>query len=263
MIPTVSWDETRPLGQHLVSTTDDRLQEMKTQLREIIDVDHEFESSGHDTDWGFHKQVTLIEAADIGTGAEGVCILGAETASNNGTDKPELTFTDEDDDDVQITRDGVLADLSGFIDIWGGTIANLPTGYLICDGTAVSRTTYVDLFTAVGTTNGAGDESNTFNLPNMADRFVIGTKTGGTYSPGDGSDATTHTHPGPSHSHTVQCTTSNTSTVEIRGAMGATTMPNPLHTHTIDANTVAGGTGTTSSGTSLPPYYATCYIIKI
>lgn len=53
-----------------------------------------------------------------------------------------------------------------------------PAGYLLCDGTAVSRTTYSDLFTAIGTTWGIGDGFTTFNLPNMTRRVSVGS--GGT-----------------------------------------------------------------------------------
>jgi microcystin-dependent protein len=56
----------------------------------------------------------------------------------------------------------------------------LPDGYLACDGSAVSRTTYADLFAAIGTTWGAGDGSTTFNLPNLTDKFVQGSGTVGT-----------------------------------------------------------------------------------
>ena len=44
---------------------------------------------------------------------------------------------------------------------------NIPRGYLKANGAAVSRTTYSDLFTAIGTVYGAGDGSNTFNLPDL------------------------------------------------------------------------------------------------
>ena len=50
----------------------------------------------------------------------------------------------------------------------------VPDGYLTCDGSAVSRTTYATLFQALGTTYGAGDGVTTFNLPN-ASGFVIKT----------------------------------------------------------------------------------------
>lgn len=49
-----------------------------------------------------------------------------------------------------------------------------PTGWLICDGAAVSRTTYAALFSAIGTTYGAGNGSTTFNLPNLKGRTAVG-----------------------------------------------------------------------------------------
>ena len=56
--------------------------------------------------------------------------------------------------------------------------ATVPTGYLACTGQAVSRTTYADLFTLIGTTYGAGDGSTTFNLPNLQGVVPIGVGTG-------------------------------------------------------------------------------------
>jgi hypothetical protein len=53
-------------------------------------------------------------------------------------------------------------------------LPTVPEGFLNCDGTAVSRTTYATLFQALGTTYGAGDGVTTFNLPN-ASGFVIKT----------------------------------------------------------------------------------------
>lgn len=53
-----------------------------------------------------------------------------------------------------------------------------PSGWLICDGTAVSRTTYADLFGIIGTAYGAGDGSTTFNLPDFRGRAPIGVGTG-------------------------------------------------------------------------------------
>lgn len=49
-----------------------------------------------------------------------------------------------------------------------------PTGWLICDGSAISRTTYSQLFTLIGTTFGAGNGSTTFNLPDMRGMVPIG-----------------------------------------------------------------------------------------
>ena len=54
-----------------------------------------------------------------------------------------------------------------------------PQGYLICDGSAISRTTYARLFTTIGTTYGIGDGSTTFNLPDLIDKFPQGNTTVG------------------------------------------------------------------------------------
>ncbi len=49
-----------------------------------------------------------------------------------------------------------------------------PEGWLVCDGSAVSRAEYADLFATVGTVWGAGDEVSTFNLPDLRGEFVRG-----------------------------------------------------------------------------------------
>lgn len=60
----------------------------------------------------------------------------------------------------------------GSITLYGGSSA--PTGWLICDGSAVSRTTYSNLFSVIGTSYGAGDGSTTFNLPNLKGKVPVG-----------------------------------------------------------------------------------------
>jgi microcystin-dependent protein len=52
--------------------------------------------------------------------------------------------------------------------------ATAPPGYLLCDGSAVSRTTYARLFDAIGTAYGAGNNSTTFNIPNLQGRVPVG-----------------------------------------------------------------------------------------
>ena len=54
-------------------------------------------------------------------------------------------------------------------------LTDIPDGWLLCDGSAVSRTTYANLFAKIGTRHGAGDGSTTFNLPDMDARFLEGT----------------------------------------------------------------------------------------
>jgi microcystin-dependent protein len=69
-----------------------------------------------------------------------------------------------------VSKKGLASDIllpPGTIIDFGGSAA--PTGYLACNGAAVSRTTYAALFTAISTLWGAGDGSTTFNVPNFAD----------------------------------------------------------------------------------------------
>jgi len=60
----------------------------------------------------------------------------------------------------------------GSISHYAGSIS--PTGYILCDGSAVSRTLYHQLFLVIGTTYGSGDGINTFNVPNLKGKFVVG-----------------------------------------------------------------------------------------
>ena len=71
------------------------------------------------------------------------------------------------------------ANLTGIEGIPTATIvpwssSSVPTGFLECNGAAVSRSTYSALFAIVGTTYGAGDGASTFNLPDLQDNVAIG-----------------------------------------------------------------------------------------
>ena len=73
---------------------------------------------------------------------------------------------------------------TGVVLPFGGS--TVPEGFLLCNGAAISRTTYAKLFAAIGTLYGAGDGATTFNLPDMRDRFAEGA---GTYSVGTAVEA--------------------------------------------------------------------------
>ena len=65
----------------------------------------------------------------------------------------------------------------GSIIPYGGTTA--PSGWLLCQGQAVSRTEYADLFKAIGTAYGSGDDSTTFNIPDLRETVPVGSGTRG------------------------------------------------------------------------------------
>lgn len=66
--------------------------------------------------------------------------------------------------------------------IYGSARSSTPSGYLLCDGSAVSRTTYARLFTAIGTSFGIGDGSTTFNLPDGRGGTLRGVGTSSGYT---------------------------------------------------------------------------------
>jgi microcystin-dependent protein len=96
---------------------------------------------------------------------------------------------------IQINPPGLIAP-------FGGTVS--PSGWLFCDGAAVSRSTYAALFSAIGVTWGSGDGFNTFNLPDLRNMFLRGSGTSavGVY---EDEDFKSHTHTAtitdPGHKH--------------------------------------------------------------
>ncbi len=88
---------------------------------------------------------------------------------------------------------------------YGGSSA--PAGYLLCDGAAVSRTTYANLFNVIGTGYGSGNGTTTFNVPDLRGRVPAG-QNAGTFTPlGQVVGAETHAQTQAAHSHTVNAHT--------------------------------------------------------
>lgn len=106
-----------------------------------------------------------------------------------------------------------------------------PTGWLLCDGSAVSRTTYAALFTAIGTTYGSGNGTTTFNLPDLGGRVPAGKEASATRltSAGSGINGATLGATGGAETHTL------------------TSAQMPSHTHTGAAATLVASPGAGSS----------------
>lgn len=182
----------------------------------------------------------------------------------------------------------------GMIMDFGGSVA--PTGYLVCNGDAVPRSTYSALFAVIGTTWGEGDGSTTFNLPDLCGRSTvgIGTAPGGSYNRALGSTggSETHNHIGgshtlttseiPSHNHRASDSSAGYlfSTIKsISGQSGSLVLSSgtnryahasnsgwdDLHLFTTTQNTGGGGAhdhGYTSATSSMQPYATVNKIIK-
>lgn len=116
-----------------------------------------------------------------------------------------------------------------------------PTGYLLCDGSAVSRTTYAKLFAAIGTTYGAGNGTTTFNLPNTSGLFFRGTGTqsisGKSFTGGTVGDRTADK----TDVNGLSASTSSTPSLSLS---------NTDLTHTHSYNDLTSSFGTTTDGSS-------------
>lgn len=164
----------------------------------------------------------------------------------------------------------------GVINPYGGSTA--PTGWLLCDGSAVSRTTYAALFAILGTTYGAGNGSTTFNLPDLRGKIPVGRDSGQTEfdvlgeTGGAKTQALTQANLPSGVTGTIGMHNSGTAT-NVGSASGVFSATNTLGAY---VNGGTGGSGPTSlggftfnlggSGTdhnNLQPYQVINYIVKI
>lgn len=172
-----------------------------------------------------------------------------------------LTYVYSDGTNVKFADQGnVVANIPqavppGIISPFAGSTA--PSGYLFCDGAAVSRTTYAALFAAISTTWGSGDGSTTFNLPDLRNMFLRGSGASavGVY---EADDFKSHTHTAtvtdPGHAHQTALVSSastgyglGTSVAGIQGAVFGTnssTLTDSKTTGVTVSNSSTGGTET-------------------
>ena len=174
-----------------------------------------------------------------------------------------LSYAEKNDGTIYFVKDGtpeslIVNDSSpiGAMQAYGGDTA--PEGWLICDGSLVSRTTYSELFAVIGETYGAGDGNTTFNLPDLRGRAIIGEGTGTAtdataHSLGDAGGKETHTldvTEMPSHNHSGSTLGWTPSNMGSGNAFRAVT----------DGNT--NNTGGGLAHNNMQPYLVCNYIIK-
>jgi microcystin-dependent protein len=147
----------------------------------------------------------------------------------------------------------------------------------LCNGAAVSRSTYSALFAVLGTAYGSGDGSTTFNVPDFRDRFPVGAGT--TYSAnstGGSANATlvSHTHTATStdagHTHNIQVSNLSGASVDDRlagsgadyGIANVNDSGTNVKSSTASITTTISTEGSSGTNANLPPYLGVYFIIK-
>ena len=140
-----------------------------------------------------------------------------------------------------------------------------PSGWLICNGSAIDRTTYSALFTVISTTYGIGDGSTTFNIPNLSGRVPVGLNSGTFNFLGSTGGEETHTlsvNEMPSHKHTYR----DAYFAEADGPIGEPNHAGSKSGYDNDnrlwaENNDSEYTGDSNSHNNLQPYIVLNYII--
>ena len=135
--------------------------------------------------------------------------------------------------------------------------SSVPAGWLLCDGSAISRVTYSSLYSVIGTVFGSGDGSTTFNLPNFQRRVPVGS--GGT---GTSTLANTVGSTGGAETHTLTINEMPSHNHDITDSGHSHNLTDPGHSHNLNMDVTgsgtngnkpqAGGNGTAVTGTGQP-----------
>ena len=141
--------------------------------------------------------------------------------------------------------------------------ATAPENWLICDGSAISRTDYSELFNAIGTTFGEGDGSTTFNLPNIKGRTIVGLDTDDTDFNTIGKTLGEKTHTltvaeMPEHNHKQSLDGGNSG----NSGNAAYSWSVPANQYLYTGDDLAGKTGGSQPHNNIQPSFVAAYIIK-
>ena len=156
----------------------------------------------------------------------------------------ELNYVDGVTSSIQAQLNALEVFPKGMISPFAGSSSTVPTGWLLCDGAAVSRTTYSALFAVIGTTYGNGNTTTTFNLPDLLGRVPMGA--------GAGTGLTSRTLGTELGVESVTLTAAQSgTTAHGHGSSGSTTLTDS------GAQTATGSISTDAHGHSLIMRYTT------
>ncbi len=170
---------------------------------EVLEVGYDYlqKPPAEEFNWLLNNHGQWIQYLDELTRDQGITEVASTTEAEQGTATDVLMTPATTLDSIKYN-----AVPPGNVQYTARTTA--PSGWLYCNGSAVSRTTYDRLFSAIGTTFGAGDGSTTFNLPDLRDEFIRGANQGGgrDVAVSESDSLAAHTHTGDtasagSHNH--------------------------------------------------------------
>jgi len=225
----------------------------------------------------------------VNVSEEGVAVVSPATTLNFVG--PGITATDGGSGVAVVT---VVQSPTGTIVMWPTT--SIPPGWMMCDGSAISRGSYANLFAVLGTSYGTGDGSTTFNIPDLRMRYPVGQGAGSGFAIGTNEGVTDNTQRqvrfDHRHTHAVSGTTAgepqdhthgvligvatNTATTggaatrvtQINGSSTSGARPpsdgrSNVHTHTFSDTSDSQGVGGQNAGIAYHPYLALNFIIKL
>ena len=129
---------------------------------------------------GVTRKTFLSNVLDLVTGGTVTSITGGTNVAVTSVGSPTQQLT-------------IDFSLPGMVVPYAGLDSKVPTGWLFCNGEAVSRTTYSSLFAVISTTYGIGDGATTFNLPDLRGRVASNGYGGGAIGSSGGSENVTLT----------------------------------------------------------------------
>lgn len=242
---------------------------MAKQTYELVDWKNESEGGTPVSSTNLkHMDEAIKHLYDEGATSKDIFICGENQTIDDAPEEAKIVFGNNTIMYIKNLETGELEKVSlpptgdtfpiGMYGYFAGE--NAPTNWLRCDGQAVSRTEYKELFNAIGTTYGVGDGSTTFNLPNvnLENRTLVGSSGDGEFSVGNTGGEKTHkltVAEMPNHNHPISGWVNSGA-----GAYFTATCNNTGTEYKNSAHTEA--TGGSQPHNNMPPFMASICCIK-